>query len=352
MRIIFVLTYPVYHGIADLSEWLRWDNRDRRMPGLLAAQGVDVELWGVGHEQLDLISDLPDRPAYPIRIFPMSGGGAKTRDHVSDAMAAAARDDTADLFVLIGTNGGAGYHFHDSALKPDRRRYAIIIGGDYWSRIVPGADFVFTESAAQEAALGHPGWRIWRRRIAAERMQRLPKTIDIDRFAPAPGATKRWDVIAVSRLTRWKRFDEIGRLSASHRVAVVGGGPQAAMLARRFPRVEWLGHRPHDSVPALLHQARLYFHAGRRDYFPRAIPEAMACGVPVVAMDDRIGPDVVPPSCGALVDDHSYEPLVARLLDDTARLGAMAKAARAHVVARHGPQSSEAACARLMELAR
>ena len=36
----------------------------------------------------------------------------------------------------------------------------------------------------------------------------------------------------------------------------------------------------------------------------------------------------------------------------TARLGAMAKAARAHVVARHGPQSSEAACARLMELAR
>ena len=58
MRIIFVLTYPVYHGIADLSEWLRWDNRDRRMPGLLAAQGVDVELWGVGHERLDLISDL------------------------------------------------------------------------------------------------------------------------------------------------------------------------------------------------------------------------------------------------------------------------------------------------------
>ena len=352
MRIVFVLTYPVYHAIADLSEWLAWDNRDRRMPGLLAMQGVDVELWGVGREDAVLTSDLPGRPAYPIRLFASTGGGAKSRDHVSAGMAQAGRADSADLFVLIGTNGGAGYHFYDHVLKPDRRRFAVIIGGDYWSRLVPRADFLFTESAVQEQRLAHSGWKPWRRGVAPTRMMRLPKTIDIDRFAPDPAATKRWDVIAVSRLTRWKRFDEIGRLSHSARVAVVGGGPQAAMLARRFPDVEWLGHRPHDEVPALLNQARLYFHAGRRDYFPRAIPEAMACGIPVIAMDDRIGPDVVPPSCGALVDDHCYEPLVIRLLREPARIAAMGKAARAHVVARHGPLSSEAACARLIELAR
>ncbi|MBW4332206.1 glycosyltransferase [Stakelama sp. CBK3Z-3] len=352
MRIIFVLTYPVYHGIADLSEWLAWDNRDRRMPALLAALGTDVELWGVGDEGAVLTSQFADRPAYPIRLFATSGGGAKSRDQYSDAMATAARDDPADLFVLIGANGGAGYHLYDHALNPGGRRFAIIIGGDYWSRLVPRADFLFTESAGQEYALAHPGWRFWRRAIASDRTERLPKTIDVERFSPDPQVQKRWDVIAVSRLNRWKRFDEIGRLSRIARVAVVGGGPQAAMLARRYPHIEWLGHRPHGEVPGLINQARLYFHAGRRDYFPRAIPEAMACGIPVVAMDDRIGPDVVPPACGALVNRHSFEPAVTRLLREPARLAAMGRAGRAQVVASHGPRSSEHACRTLIELAR
>ncbi|KQM98797.1 glycosyltransferase [Sphingomonas sp. Leaf25] len=351
MRIVFVLTYPTHHGIADPGEWLRWDNRDRRMPGILAEHGVDVELWGLAREPLDTLSALPGVAPYPIRLFAPSNPQAKTRDQWSDTMIAAAKADPADLFVLIGSNGGAGFDLFDRVLRPGRRRFALVIGGDYWSRIVPHADLLFPESAVQETLLTTPGWRFWRRAIPAARMQRLPKTIDTARFAPV-AAEKRYDVIATSRLTRYKKFDEIAALGRQHRVAVIGDGPQASKLKARFPWVDWLGHVPNAQVPAMLAQARLFFHAGRRDYFPRAIPEAMACGLPVAAFDDRIGPDVIPPACGLLVRDADYAAKVAALLADPGALAAMGAAARAHVVATHGARSSEAACARLMELCR
>jgi glycosyltransferase involved in cell wall biosynthesis len=349
MRIVFVLTYPTHHGIADPAEWLRWDNRDRRMPGILAEREVSVELWGLARDAAESVSALPDIAPYPIRLFAPSNPAAPTRQQVSDTLVEAARRDPADLFVLIGSNGGAGFDLFDRVLRPDGRRFAIIIGGDYWSRIMPHAAFVFPETAVQERALAHPGWRLWRRRIATTRMQRLPKTIDTGRFAPLP-ADKRWDVIATSRLTPYKKFDEIAALADRHRVAVIGDGPQAATLRARFPKVDWLGHVPNAQVPAMLAEARLFFHAGRRDYFPRAIPEAMACGLPVMAFDDRIGPDVIPPACGLLVRDRDYRARVAEVLGDPARLAAMGRAARAHAVATHGPRSSEAACARLMDL--
>jgi glycosyltransferase involved in cell wall biosynthesis len=350
MRIIFVLTYPSHHGVADTDEWLRWDNRDKRMPGILTEMGVESELWALAPAPFDTVAALDGVAPYPIRLFAPSNPAAKTRDQVSDAMVAAARTDPANLFVLVGSNGGAGFDLFDRVLRPDRRRFAVIIGGDYWSRIVPHAAFVFPETSVQEAKLTGPSWRFWRRSVPAARMQRLPKTIDTDRFAPM-AAEKRIDLIATSRLSPYKKFDEIAALGETMRVAVIGDGPQAAELRARFPQVTWLGHVPNGQVPAMLAQARLFFHAGRRDYFPRVIPEAMACGLPAVAFDDRIGTDVIPPECGLLVRDGDYRQRVAALLTDPDRLDAMRHAARAHTVATHGPRSSVAACRRLIEVA-
>lgn len=347
-RIIFVLTYPTYHGVADPAEWLRWDNRDRRMPALLAAMGADVELWGVAEATAEHRPAAPIGLPYTIRLFARSGGGAKSRDHYSDAMVAAARADPADLFVLIGTNGGAGYRLYDRALRPDRRRFALIVGGDYWSRLVPHASLLLTESAVQEEALAAGGWL--RRAIPRERMERLPKTIDTELFRPQ-AAERAWDLFSVSRVTRWKSFAEVGALSRQHRVAVAGGGPQETVMKRRYPAIDWLGHVPHARIPDLLAQTGLFFHAGRRDYFPRAIPEAMACARPVVAFADRIGADVLPDDCGLRVTERDYRPLVAALLRDERRMAEMGRAARAHVLAMHGPRSSAPVCRTLLRLA-
>lgn len=348
MRIVFVLTYPAYYSMPDLAEWLRWDNRDRRMPAIAAELGADTELWAIGREAATIVSDESFGAPYPIRLFAADNPRANGRRHRSRALIDAACADAADLFVLIGVDGGAGLSLYDAVLKPARRPFAVIIGGGYWSRLVPHAALVLTETERQEEALARPPF--WRRTVKRERMRRLPKTIDTDRFAPQDVPVRR-DVVAVSRLTPVKSFAEVGALSADHRVAVAGDGPLAARLRRDYSQVEWLGHVPNRDVPALLSSARLYFHAGRREFFPRAIPEAMACGRAVVGFADVFGDDVIPPDCGLRVTDADYRRQVAALLADPARLAAMGAAARAHAVAHHGPRSSEPAVRALMALA-
>ncbi len=340
-RIIFILSYPTYVSVADQAEWLAWINRDRRMPAILSAMGVEVELWGIGHEACVVAAPGDAASRYTVRLFTADNPRKPARDHVSAAMLAAARAATDALFVVIGTNGGIGYHLFDRLLRPETRRFAVIIGGDYWSRLLPLAKMVFPESAVQERALAHPPF--WRVAIPRTRMLRLPKSIDTALFHPEQRPT-RWDVIAISRLSRWKSFAEVGALSRRYRVAVAGGGPDGAALARRYPHIEWLGHVPHRDVPGLLHQSHIYFHAGRRDYFPRAIVEAMACGKPVVGFGARMGDDVIPPDCGLRVDRATFAAGTAALLDDPVRIAAMGAAARRHVVATHGLDSSVPAC--------
>jgi glycosyltransferase involved in cell wall biosynthesis len=339
MRVIFVLTYPTYHAVPDVTDWLRWENRDRWMPGVVAAQGCEVELWAVAREAREETSDIAGFGSYRIRLFPVSGGGKASRAHYSDALVDAARNARADLFVLIGVDGGAGLRLFRRYLRPSGQRFAVIIGGDYYSALVPHADIVLYESERQWRALLDPGWRRWCRAVPASRLLRLPKSIDTDHFQPRQ-AEKRWDVIAVSRLVRWKSFDEIGALSNHLRVAVVGDGPQAAALKHRYPRIDWLGYVPNREIPALLGRARLYFHAGRREYFPRAIVEAMACGLPVVAFDGKFGPDVVPADCGLLVNDASYIAAIRALLADPVRLATLGRNGRAYVVSHHGKRST------------
>jgi hypothetical protein len=91
MHIVFILTYPIYHAVADVADWLRWENRDRWMPGIVSALGCNVELWAVARETLETMSDLAEFGNYRIRLFPASGGGKKPRNHYSDAMIEAAR---------------------------------------------------------------------------------------------------------------------------------------------------------------------------------------------------------------------------------------------------------------------
>lgn len=348
MRVVFVQTYPIYHDLLDTEQWLARENRDRWMPGVLAGMGHDVELWA-GAEAAGAYPAQPEGlGAYLIRLFE-SRGERRTKFHTSPTLTARARYDNADLFILKGVDGGIGTHLLEEVLLPRHRPFVFVIGGKYYTRYVPRARAVFYETEEQRATLARPGARFWRKPVAPEALIRLPKSIDTALFRPLPEPEKRWDVLAVGRLVaRLKNYDALARLAGEMRVGVVGDGPEAAALRTRYPAIDWVGGVPNRDLPALLNQARVFFHPSRREYYPRVLAEAMACGLPCAAFADAIAADVLPPACGVRVTDGNYVQQLQELVRDAEARARMGRAARAHAEATLGKASTRPALEQML----
>lgn len=338
MRVAFVQTYPIYHDGVATDEWLSFNTRELAMAAHLAGAGHEVEYWAVGdrEERRDI-----GRPGegFPFLVFPPSRREGPTRAHVSPALVERARAFRAGLHLLKGVDGGIGTHLLRTCLVPDRREFVLVLGGAVYSRFVPLARGVLCESEDQRLRLGRPGLRFWRRPVPAARTVFLPPVVDPRLFCPDPAAAKEWDLLVACRLVeRIKNLSVLGELGGRFRVAVAGSGPDEARLKRRFPGLAWLGRLPHAELPAAMRAARLFMHTGLRESMPRVVPEAMACGVPVVAFAGRIAPEAVPDGCGLKVPVRGFcGPIGALLRDDGAR-EEMGRRAREHALAHWGPE--------------
>lgn len=153
--------------------------------------------------------------------------------------------------------------------------------------------------------------------VAKERCVVIPNGVDPDLFAPDPSADRvaTWAakdvelppdatiVISVGRFTAVKRlgllvkaFAEADRRDAH--LVLVGGHPgelegvhplELAQRAGIGDRVHHAGWHPHDALPELLNAADVLALASVREQFGLVLVEAMACGLPVIAVD-RLGP--------------------------------------------------------------
>ncbi len=339
MKIALVQSYPVYHDGVPLTEWLERQGREQGMAGYLAGLGHEVEFWSVDRVRADSARS-SEGGTYFFRTFPPDGQKGMTRNHGSSALLEHARRFEADLHLIKGVDGGVGRHLLGHYLVPEGREYALMCGGSSYGRFVPEAGFVFYQSEAQRDLLQAPRWRLWRTAVPARKLIFLPKAVDTDLFAPGPDGPKEWDVIVACRLVnRLKNLDALGPLSRHFRVAVAGTGPDEARLKEKYRDVEWLGLVPYRALPGIFRRARLCFHPGLREYVPRVVPEAMACGLPVIAFSGMIAPETVPRECGLLLPARSWTGLVADLLADETRLGSMGRTARAWVEGRMGRAS-------------
>jgi len=166
-------------------------------------------------------------------------------------------------------------------------------------------------------------------------------------------------LVSVMRMVRRKRpqalLDILLALRASHpgrfRAVLVGDGPHRPRLQRRIDAsgsagsIHLAGALPRPAIRGILAAADLYIAPAPRESFGIAALEARTAGVPVLAragsgIADFIRPDVE----GWLADsDEELTAMLAGLLDDPARLAAVAGHNRATGPAMSWPAVLEAA---------
>ncbi len=202
--------------------------------------------------------------------------------------------------------------------------------------------------------------------LPAGRFAVLPNGFD-PVFAPRPldrdalwrrtvGVAPRGTVfVYVGRFTAVKRLPVLieafalarARIAEPASLILVGGHPgeyegehpAAAIRRLRAPDVHLAGWHDHEELPDLLNAADALVHASVAEQFGQVLIEAMACGLPVIAVD-RGGPSTIvdDPETGWLVEPDDPEPLadaiVAAITDPDERR-ARGRRAREEVVDRY-----------------
>jgi 1,2-diacylglycerol 3-alpha-glucosyltransferase len=126
----------------------------------------------------------------------------------------------------------------------------------------------------------------------------IPNAVDLEAFRPVEKfRSDRIRAVYVGRLAAEKNIRFLLRAFALAAdscpgldLTLIGGGPERPALEalarnlRIAPRVTFLGERPHRELPALLADCDLFLTASSTEVHPLSLIEAMAAGLPVVAV--------------------------------------------------------------------
>ena len=190
-------------------------------------------------------------------------------------------------------------------------------------------------------------------RNGVPRVRVWPRGVDPSAFCPGARDPRfRREVAAddevvlvgfVGRLAREKRVDDLRVLAdlPGVRVVVVGDGPERARLARALPAATFLGMLTGPALSRAVASLDIVVQPGPHETFCQSAQEAMASGVPVVAVAAGGVRELVDPSrTGWLypVGDLSrFREVVQDLAGDAAKRRYMGAAARAAVQNRTWP---------------
>lgn len=130
-------------------------------------------------------------------------------------------------------------------------------------------------------------------RIGGANIRVIPNYVDTEVFRPRPEVEQRPGLLCfVGRLDEQKNplaLLEAIRDIPKVRLAIVGDGPLRPVLENRVREdrlpVEFLGTVSNDQLPALLNRSQLFVLPSLYEGHPKALLEAMACGMPVIGTE-------------------------------------------------------------------
>jgi glycosyltransferase involved in cell wall biosynthesis len=227
-------------------------------------------------------------------------------------------------------------------------RYKTMLPNAYQMRMnrlkdleVELADCIFTTSelAAQSYLLN----------IGRDRcVKTITLGVDVDRFTPNPDGDcnktprQEFTFVFVGTATVRKGFDclleSIDRLVSEglrFRILVAGTIDRSLLNGRKrlLQRIDQLGMVSHNELPSLLRSAHCLILPSRLDAFGMVVPEAMACGIPVIVSDMVGAKQIVEEGRnGFVVPAENVEALVHRMrwcIQNMYSLKKMSGAARA-----------------------
>ncbi|MDQ2706190.1 MAG: glycosyltransferase family 1 protein [Actinomycetota bacterium] len=136
------------------------------------------------------------------------------------------------------------------------------------------------------------------------RVHQWVRGVDMARFHPSrrsPAWRRRLAVNDrllvgyVGRLAPEKQVERLAALVGDPRIklVVVGDGPSERKLRQQLPGAEFLGFRDGDELAEIYASLDVFVHTGPSETFCQAVQEALASGVPVVALDSGGPRDLV-----------------------------------------------------------
>jgi glycosyltransferase involved in cell wall biosynthesis len=126
---------------------------------------------------------------------------------------------------------------------------------------------------------------------AAAKIAVIPNYVDTDVFRTNSGVCDETSLIFVGRIAPEKNLPAL--LEAIEplqvRLTIIGEGKIRPELQRRFAsldgRISWEGNVPNSQLPALLSRAGFFVLPSFYEGHPKALIEAMSCGLPVIGAD-------------------------------------------------------------------
>jgi len=104
---------------------------------------------------------------------------------------------------------------------------------------------------------------------------------------------------------------------------LIGDGPERKRLDRLAAKlgvaVQWVGNVAHDDVPRYLREAEIFVFPSQYEGDPKALAEAMACGLPVIASNISAHRIIIQPEVNGLLspsDPLALRGCIERILND------------------------------------